>query len=533
MINWENVKWNESLVSKLHGDIYTYRDIYKGKHAIHFERAQQLIQKGEITDRYVKNTAMNVKVRTPYIVLNISKLVAETPAMLVSRSIGKITSSLANDSEQKELINDDTDELIEGAEEGKSSEVNDVQNELIRQIEKNSKLQLEHFPNIVQHQVDGGLVGVPRADAKGLRIEFKSRDVYYPHEDDLGADLVYHRTFNEKDYLHVYRERIQSDDLKTSNMLFELEGEKLTPVSDEEARNMLGIKELSQEYKGRSRLFIQYWPNGKTFLDPLGVSCLDGHLAHQDEINWRLTRNALVFERNSTPRLAITSEIFSALEDAAVEQFGEAGRGFIDHEMLEVVTMDENGKSMEVIQVDVKNIGGVEWANELIKEMLIATRTSQKAIDFYSENNNASAVSGVAKFYDLFVSIAKAEQLQSEYVYFLKQLFESCLWLANHKDAAVLIEEPDIGLNNMVPVNQEELIEKYLPAYEAGAMSLETFVRKTNPTASEEWIQSEIERIEMEKQTIDSVSILSGPQTAGNLNDNRDLDGSIIEEEEG
>lgn len=529
VIDWKNERWNQNMISRLHGDIYTYRDIYKGKHAQHFERAKTLIQKGEITDQYDKTNAGMDKVRTPYIILNISKLIVDIPATLVSRGVGKITSSIPSNEEQNQAVNAQTDELIEGALEGESARIDDVQNELIRQIEKNSKLQLEHFPNVIQHQLDGGLVGVPRDDEKGLRIEFKSRDVYFPHEDDLGADLAYRRTIQGKDYLHIYRERIEGNNLVTSNMLFELEGDSLKEIDEATAKTLLGMKRLKHEYKGRSRLFIQYWANGKTFLDPLGVSCLDGQLAHQDEINWRLTRNALVFERNSTPRLAVTSEIFSELQDAAIKKFGEEARGFLDHEMLEIVTMDEEGRSMEVIQVDVKNIGGVEWANELIREMLIATRTSQKAIDFYSENTPATAMSGIAKFYDLFVSISKAEHLQSEYVYFLKQLFESCLWLANRKDPAVLIEEPDIVINTMVPVNQEELIEQFLPAYEAGAMSLETFVRRTNPTASEEWIQREIERVEMEKQTIDSVSILHGPQTADNLNDNRDRNGDIIE----
>lgn len=524
MINWK--EWTKQTIASMHGDIYLYRDIYKGKHAKHFERAKQLIQSGEIIEHgndKVLGPGVPTNIRTPYIVMNISKLIVDTPAILISRSIGKISSSIPSDEEQNDAATTEAEELVDG-----HGSFDDVQNETIRQIEKNSKLALKHKRNIVQHQLDGGIVGVPVDDDKGIRIEFKARDVYYPHDDGMGADLAYYKKVEEKEYLHVYRERTDGKDLTATNMLYELAGGQLTPADDVITKQILKTNELEKKYPGRSQLFIQYLPNDDTFMDDLGVSALEGQLAHQDEINWRLTRNALVFERNSTPRLAVTSDIFAALQDQAEERFGEAGRHFIDHQMLEIVTMDENGKSMEVIQVDVKNIGGMEWADTLIREMLVSTSTSQKAIDYFSGDAANNAASGVAKFYDLFVSIVKAEHIQSKYVYFLKQLFEGCMWLANKSSkGSVQIEEPDIALNEMVPVTRTDLITENLPAFEAGAMSIETFVRRTNPFASEEWIQSEIERIEMEKVSVDS----TGTPSVETLNDNRDANGNPIEEE--
>lgn len=532
-IEWK--EWNEKTITDVHGDIYLHRDLYEGNHAAIFPRAEKLIKNGEITDQLFKGYQEARKVQTPYIQANLCKLIAEVPAMLVARSIGKVTSSIPSDERQTEAVNETTDELIDGAEKGESSVIEDAQSEVIRQIVKNSKLDLEHWSNIVQHQVDGGLVGVPFEDEKGLRIEFKSRDVYFPHEDGLGADLAYKRTIEGQDYIHVYRERVEGGRLTATHLLYELNGSQMTQIEDDaQVRDILKVQKLVTTYNGRSQLFIQYWGNQKTFINPLGVSALRNQYGKQDEINWRLTQTGIVFERNSKPRIAISEDTFTRLEQIAMERYGEEeGRGRIDHEFLEVTTFDKDtGKAMEVIQVDVKNIGGLEWAQDIMKMMLMETQTSEKALDFYKDASNNSAVSGVAKFYDLYLSITKAERIQQEYVYFLKQLLESCLWLQNKKDPAVLIEEPDIALNEMVPVTRTDLVTENLSALESGGMSLETFVRRTNPTASEEWIVEELERIEMEKQTVDSVSILSGPQTADNLNDNRDENGEIIESDD-
>jgi hypothetical protein len=524
-INWEKKQWNTKTIEELHGNIYKMRDIYEGKHAQHFERAKALIDKREINDPEDVDL-VSPTVKTPYIVMNIAKPVAETPANLIARSIGKITSSLKNDEE----VNDKADAAGETTIDGEG-EVDDLQNEIIRTVVKKSNLESEHWSNIVQHQIDGGIVGMPVNDARGLRIEFKSRDVFFPHDDGLGADIAFETELEDEKYLRVYRERIvenetdpKESDVVATHMLYYLNDTQLKPVPENEAARLLGVEELVKRYETRSDLFIKYLANNKTFMKPWGVPSFDGLLGHQDEINIRLTRNAIIFERNSSPRLAITEDIFAALEDDAFQRFGESGRGFINHELLEVVTMDENGKSMEVIQVDVKNIGGIEWVDKLIREVLVMTNTSQKAIDYFTDDAANNAVSGVAKFYDLFVSIVKAERIQKEYVAFLKHLIEACLWLENQDNPLVIPEEPEIALNEMVPVTRTDLIAENLAAYEAGGLSLETFVRRTNPFASEEWIQEEITRIEEEKQTADSTGIPSFED----MNDQRDANGDPI-----
>ncbi|OAK70087.1 hypothetical protein [Lederbergia galactosidilytica] len=511
-INW--TKFDEEVIKKTHGKIYFYRDLYEGNHANLFSRAKDLIEKGEIVDEIIYGTQKSQNVKTPYIIANISKLIPEIPAMLVSRSIGNIQTSIS--SEEYDIPEDDRPD-------DENYDLLTTQQEVIRDIESNSHLEFEHWGNIVQQQVDGGLVGVPWLDERGLRIEFKSRDVYYPHEDGLGVDLVYDREIDGDEYLHVYRERVEDGSLVTRHYLYEINDQRETKqLPDEVAKEILGMDELGAIYKNRERPFIVYWPNEKTFMNPLGVSSLKNQESKQDEINWTLTRNAITFERNGKPRIAVTTEIMQALQDKALERYGDESK--IDHRDLEITTFDEHGRALEVIQIDVTKIGDIQWVKDLIKMMLMETKTSEKAIDFYLDTRSTAQQSGVAKFYDLFISLLKAEQLQKEYIYFLKQLIESALWLAKEEDSSIIIEQPEIQLKAMIPISRKELLEENSLAYEKGTQSLEVTIRRNNPTASEEWIQEELARVEQEKQGDDSSSLLTGRSTLNNFMDNRSSD---------
>jgi len=528
MPNW--TKFDASVIEKVHGSIFYYRNLYEGKHAEIFPRAKNLIDKGEITDNIMYGQQQAQNVQTPYIVANICKLIPEIPAMLVSRSIGNIQSSLSPDDFQADNINADTDEIVDEPRD-EVSKIIHVQQEVIDQIQKNSNLAFEHWGNILQQQVDGGLVGVPWLDERGLRLEFKARDVYYPHEDGMGADLAYEIEIDEQEYLHVYREQVFDGDLYTSHMLYKLNEQKKTEeVLDDEAKELLGMKELEKVYSGRGRPFIIYWPNEKTFMNPLGTSCLKGQDGKQDEVNWTLTRNAITFERNGKPRLAVSKEVMQALMDKAQERYGDENK--IDHRDLEVTEMDEHGNAIEVIQIDITKIGDIQWVKDLMKLMLMETKTSEKVVDFYMENTSTGAQSGVAKFYDLFTSLIKAEQIQSEYIYFLQQLIESALWLSNYNDDAVIIEEPEIILKSMIPISRKELIEENNLAYTSKTQSLETTMRRNNPNASEEWVQEELYRVEAERSNDDSFSLMAGRQSLQQLMGNKDKDGNPIEEDD-
>lgn len=520
-IKWD--KWNKDVIEKAHGKVDFYRDLYEGKHSELFSRAKELIDKGEIVDNIVEGTLKARNVQTPYIVANISKLIPEIPAMLIARSIGDITSSVDAD----DKMNNSTAEQIDNPD---GEEIEDPQKLIIEQIEKNSGLKFEHWSNIVQQQVDGGLVGVPWDDERGLRIDFKQRDVYFPHEDGLGADLVYHREFDDEEYLQIYRERVEEEGLRASHFLYHLNSDLTEEIDEEITKELLGLDELETFYSGRTRQFIVYWPNEKTFTNPLGISCLKNQEGKQDEINWTLTRNAITFERNGKPRIAVSKEIMAALQDAAQERYGDENK--IDHRDLEMTTFDDNGKALEVIQIDITKIGDIQWVKDLMKMMFIETKTSEKAVDFYLEGGASGAQSGVAKFYDLFISIIKAEQLQSEYIYFLQQLFENVLWLANNDDPEVVIEEPEIQIKSMMPISRKELIEENNIAYSAKTQSLETTIRRNNPHASEDWIQEELAKVEEEKQGDDTASLMRGRSNMMNFMDNRDENGDPVGDEE-
>src|SRR5699024_9122585 len=100
MPSWE--KFDASVIEKRHGKIFYYLDLYEGKHSEIFPRAKNLIEKGEIVDNIMHGAQQAQNVQTPYIVANICKLIPEIPAMLVSRSIGNIQSSLSPDDFQAE-----------------------------------------------------------------------------------------------------------------------------------------------------------------------------------------------------------------------------------------------------------------------------------------------------------------------------------------------------------------------------------------------------------------------------------------------
>lgn len=85
MNEWK--KFDKDFIKKKHDDMYFYRDLYDGKHANIFPRAKELISKGEIIDilQYGEYNAKNVM--TPYLMLNICKIIVDTPSLLISRGL--------------------------------------------------------------------------------------------------------------------------------------------------------------------------------------------------------------------------------------------------------------------------------------------------------------------------------------------------------------------------------------------------------------------------------------------------------------
>lgn len=574
--NFEWQVFGRETIVDIHGDMYYYRDLYEGNHHDLFPRAKNLIKRGEIIDVYADKdgnpSAKNI--RTPYIMLNVAKMIVDVPAMFVSRSIGQIkTNHSATSIGQQEMNNDnnntddaqqqnnnDTTNTIQNNESAQNStqnnadntiyekadtndfnaEVQDPQQAAIDQILRNSRL--NHYMNITQLQVDGGIIGVPSMRNNQISLQIKERNMYYPHDDELGADLVYEipqtkeEEANKISYVHVYTERQNGQSVTTLDRLFLRDkNNELQLVTDAQViEDKLHLGEtfvngvLQKTFAGRQRLFITYLPNNPTFMNELGNSTLKGLESKQEEVNWTLTRAAQTFERNGKPRISIPKGTMTTLKQLAEDKYGDENQ--IDHELLEVTEIDEiTGKSMEIHQIDTSKIGDMTYVKEIVRAMLAETQTSENAMELV-KRDTASAQSGTAKFYDLIVSIIKSERIRNEYVEFLKDIIESALWFANKKDSTVIIERPNIMLKDMLPQPKQELSVDNIAKFNAGVQSLEETVRANNPDKSEEWVREEIQRIEDEKASTDSTSILNGRMTMQQFMNNRNADGEPLDE---
>ncbi|AVH47455.1 hypothetical protein CWR44_09630 [Staphylococcus haemolyticus] len=574
--NYDWQTFGKDVIVDIHGDMYYYRNLYEGNHHEIFPRAINLINRGEIVDVYADDKINSPKnVRTPYIMLNVSKIIVDVPSMFVSRSIGQVkTNHTVNSIGQEEMkgtenntdnaqanennfetnnIDDETNVKNSTQNNGESdlfetTDTNDFnavaqdpQQATIDQIIQNSKL--NHYMNITQLQVDGGIVAVPSMRNDQISIDIKERNVYYPHDDDMGVDLVYElpqtveEEINKISYVHVYTERQNGQSVTTYHRLYSRnknnEMELVIEPAIIEDKLRLGERfnngVLEKTFAGRQRLFVCYLPNNPTFMNELGNSTLKGLDGKQEEVNWTLTRTAQTFERNGKPRISIPKGTMNTLKQIAADTYGNENQ--INHELLEVTEIDEvTGKSMEIHQIDTTKIGDMTYVKEIVRAMLAETQTSENAVELV-KRDTANSQSGTAKFYDLIVSIIKSERIRNEYVEFLKDIIESALWFANKKDSSVIIERPNIMLKDMLPQPKQELSTDNIAKYNAKVQSLEETVRANNPDKSEEWVQEEIQRIEDEKSRTDSFSLTNGAMNLQQFMNNRDENGDPIQEE--
>ena len=512
---------NQDMID-VHGNMFLYREMYKGNHGDIFPRAKDLIRRGEVIDKIRFGSEQQArKLQTPYLIANISKMIVDIPTLFINRSLGKVITSLEADA----------DEDLDITESEKQS--HDKQQQLIDDIVDNSKLIKQHGMNIRQWQVDGGIVAVPEIINGRPQISFKERNIYYELEDGKTFQLRYKLEYDKKNYIHVHEEVENETSVDGTHYLYKMGvGQRLELIEDPLfIEEVTGIPPEQQTYvlEDRNRTLFIYLPNDPTFDNKFGYSSLEGQENKQDEVNWTITRTSQIFERNGKPRISVTKDVWQQLEAAAMQKHGDITK--IDHRNLEITTIDESGNSLEVHQIDVSKIGDMDYVKDIIKFMLMETQTSEKAIDFFSDEGSAYAQSGTAKFYDLFLSLMKAERLRNEYVDFIRQSFENCLWLASVEDGTIEIERPDIEQKEMLPITSSERRNMNNKSYDVRAQSLETTVRNVNPEKSDEWVALEVERIEAENTSSDSFSFARGNQTAFNFNDNRDEDGEHVEEE--
>lgn len=511
-------------ITETHGDMFLYRDLYDGRHSKLFDRAKALIEQGEIIDRIEYGDVKAQNVQTPYIVVNISKMIVDIPTLFITRSMGKLqTNYPINEIEDDEDFNTE-DNHIEGTQDDSlNGELFDLQQETLDQIEVNSNFNKHHGMNIKQWQIDGGIVAVPEVINGQVKLSFKERNVYYELEDGKTYQLRYIVERGDDKFVHVHEEVEGEDELTGSHTVYHMDDNgDLQIVDDEEI--IFDITKLEREQrdyvlKGRKRTLFVYLPYSPTFMNRYGRSVLMGQEGKQDEVNWTMTRTAQIFERNGKPRISVSKEVMERLIDVSRQRYGVEDK--FDHRDLEVTTIDEDGQSLQIHQIDISKIGDITYVKDVIKMMLMETQTSEKAIDFFT-SEGAQAQSGTAKFYDLFLSIMKAEQMRDEYIEFIQQGVENCMWLLNLDNKDLIIEKPIIVQRDMMPVTSKETSTLNNQSYAAGTQSLEQTVRNNNPDKSEEWIMEEVEKIEAERTSQDSMSLLRGNMTGLNFNGNKE-----------
>lgn len=543
------VKFDKRIIKQVHDDMYYYRALYEGRHHELFPRAVNLIEQGEIIDVYsTQNEIASKNVRTPYLMINISRVIIDLPSMLVARTLNAIKTNHPNNSLAQQDMLDETqqatvDTQIQGQEQFiEQTETNDFngqttdkQQEVIDQIEKNSNI--NHTMNLNQLQIDGGIVAVPMIKNGKIAIDIKERNVYFPHDDNLGVDLVYELEPTQEEeengvrYVHVYTERESEEAIETLDRLYKSNDENnLVLVEEPELireKLQIDVADAHKVFRGRQRTFVSYLANDPTFTNKLGNSALRGIAGKQEEINWTVTRTAQTFERNGKPRISIPKGTMEQLKAIALDKFGDENK--IDHRNLEVTEIDENGQSMEIHQIDTSKIGDMNYVKDIIRMMLAETQTSESAIELVKQQSSGTQ-SGIAKFYDLMLSVIKSEKIRDDYVEFLQNAFESALWFAHDKDDEIIIERPNIIVKDMLPKPQEEVSTENIAKYNAGVQSLEETIRRINPEKSEEWLQEEIERIQSNQTQSDSMSLDLGNQSLQNFMNNRDDNGNPLDE---
>lgn len=511
-------------ITETHGDMFLYRDLYDGRHSKLFDRAKALIEQGEIIDRIEYGDVKAQNVQTPYIVVNISKMIVDIPTLFITRSMGKLqTNYPINEIEDDEDFNTE-DNHIEGTQDDSlNGELFDLQQETLDQIEVNSNFNKHHGMNIKQWQIDGGIVAVPEVINGQVKLSFKERNVYYELEDGKTYQLRYIVERGDDKFVHVHEEVEGEEELTGSHTVYHMDDNgDLQIVDDEEIIfDITKLEKDQRDYvlKGRKRTLFVYLPYSPTFMNRYGRSVLMGQEGKQDEVNWTMTRTAQIFERNGKPRISVSKEVMERLIDVSRQRYGVEDK--FDHRDLEVTTIDEDGQSLQIHQIDISKIGDITYVKDVIKMMLMETQTSEKAIDFFT-SEGAQAQSGTAKFYDLFLSIMKAEQMRDEYIEFIQQGVENCLWLLNLDNKDIIIEKPIVVQKDMMPVTSKETSTLNNQSYAAGTQSLEQTVRNNNPDKSEEWIMEEVEKIEAERTSQDSMSLLRGNMTGLNFNDNKE-----------
>lgn len=455
-----------------------YRSLYDGDHADIFPRAKMVG-----ADRRTKwrrkslkeweQTHETIQSNHPYIVANFSCLVAEVPADLINRALGNVSADVE---EGEEL-------------------------DFVSSVVSASKINDKIWMAVTQQQVDGAIAYRVRRNERGrVWFEWLFADRYLPHDDDQGADIAWIEEWgdegNKKQYLRVERQSLTDTGLQVKQLAFRMEGDTVAAEID--------VRAYAEEYgvdvpedvdlTGVEELLCGLVPNEETLGSPRGRSALRNVDVLQEEINWTITRDSIVFEKHGKPKLAIPRALWDTVAGQNQKHYGQR---FVRNADLEVVSYDEkNGAVPMYITWDAKTEQSFEHVTRLIRYMLTVSKTSLQAAGL----EDARGDSGVALLYLWIQSVIKAESVQSKFDVALKAAIRKCIILENAlggKDMKVM--DPVVEWGDMLPKAVAERDREEMEKYAAGVQSLETTIRRLHPDWSEEAIETELQKIQDEQ----------------------------------
>lgn len=458
-----------------------FRALYEGDHVDIFPRARMVGAERQMKWRRKsvkewEQTHETIQSNHPYVVANFSCLVAEVPADLINRALGNVSADVE---EGEEL---------------------DFVSTVITASKVNDKIRAA----VTQQQVDGVIAyRIRRNDRGRVWFEWQKGDQFFPHEDEQGADIAWIEEWgeesNKKRYLRVERQLLTDAGLTVQQLVFKMDGDNVTEEIDVKEYASLYEVDVPEdiELPGVTELLCGYVPNEETFDSPRGRSALRNIDMLQEEINWTITRDAIVFEKHGKPKLAIPRALWDTVANQNMQHYG--GR-FVRNADLEVVSYDEkNGAVPMYIVWDAKTEQSFEHVTRLIKYMLAVSKTSLQAAGL----EEAKGESGVALLYLWIQSVIKAESVQSKFDTALKDAIRKCIILENALGGKDMeIKDPVVEWGDMLPKAEAERDREEMEKYAAGVQSLETTVRRMHPDWSEEAITAEIQKIEDEQAAL-------------------------------
>jgi hypothetical protein len=221
----------------------------------------------------------------------------------------------------------------------------------------------------------------------------------------------------------------------------------------------------------------------------------------QEEINWTITRDSIVFEKHGKPKLAVPRALWNTVANQNHKHYGQH---FVRNDDLEVVSYDENNGAVPLyITWDAKTQQSFEHVARLIRYMLAVSKTSLQAAGL----EDAKGDSGVALLYLWIQSVIKAEAVKSKFDVALKAAIRKCIILENSLGGKEMeVKDPAVEWGDMLPKAESERDKEEMEKYAAGVQSLETTVRRIHPDWSEEAIAAEIKKIQDEQAAAGSLN---------------------------